>query len=226
MNTFVPLWSQVVDSTLWEEDLPVRVLFLTMMALKDPDHVIRMPFRRLCKKANMEPDVCERALKVLLEPDGKSIDHQNFEGRRIQVVDDGWLVLNGAHYQKEMQRLFLRMKKTQLQRKYREEEKMNRSGQPLPGEIAALKHDGNGDQAAADRVTTAALPAANPVAVVPDPVPAVVPVPSVAAPQPAAAGTPEPKRKLYTMDEIKRMTEAQRAQAQQGVVPGKGLFTP
>lgn len=208
--------------------MPVRVLFLTMLAIKEPDHVVRMPFRRLCKKANMTPEVCTEALRVLLEPDTKSIDHQEFEGRRLKEVEGGWMVLNGEYYRREMQKLMLRFRKTEWQRNARAKDKV--WGKPLPGEVAALKHEGNGDHAAADRVTSAALPAPRPVAAVPAPAPVAAPVPLAPTPQPAAAATPEPepepKRKLYTMDEIKRMTEAQRAQAQQRVIPGKGLFTP
>jgi hypothetical protein len=165
MNTWTPLWSQVVESTLWEEPLPVRVLFLTMLAIKEPDHVVRMRFGRLCKKANIEPDVCAEALRVLMEPDGKSLDEQPFEGRRGQEVEGGWLILNGEHYQREVQRLLLRAKKTAWQREQRQKDrdaeiakaearskKALKSGTPLAGETAAVKAMERGDEAEADRL--------------------------------------------------------------------------
>lgn len=133
MNTWTPLWSQVVESTLWEEPLPVRVLFLTMLAIKDPDHVVRMPFRRLCKKANMEPEVCQPALKVLMDPDSRSAEEQAYQGRRVEEVEGGWLVLNGEHYRKEMSKLMLRLRKTEWQREDRAKKRAMR-GKALPGE--------------------------------------------------------------------------------------------
>ena len=81
MNTWAPIFSQLPESTLWEEPLAVRVLFMTMLSIKDPDHVVRMPFRRLCKKANLAKDpeenarLVQEALDVLLRPDGRSIEH-------------------------------------------------------------------------------------------------------------------------------------------------------
>lgn len=125
-NTWAPLWGQVVESTLWEESLEVRVLFLTMLALKDyHDHVVRMPFRRLCKKANMDPDKVQWALDILMNPDKKSVDEQPEEGRRIKLVEDGWLVINGEYYKKEMDRLTRRLKKAKWQRDYRHRIKEN-----------------------------------------------------------------------------------------------------
>lgn len=112
---------------------------MTMLAIKEPDHVVRMPFRRLCKKAHMEPEVCREALRVLLEPDQRSIDDQPFDGRRIEEVEGGWLILNGEKYRQEMSKLMLRLRKTEWQRedraKKRIEKQAMKSG-PLVGESA------------------------------------------------------------------------------------------
>ena len=152
MNTWSPLYSQVVDSTLWEEPLAVRVLFLTMLAIKGPDHIISMPFRRLCKKANMEPEICQGALAVLLNPDKRSVDDQEFEGRRVREVDGGWLVLNGEHYRQEMSKLMLRFRKTEWQRQDRAKKRVLSSGTPLAGEAGYIKAMERGDEAEADRI--------------------------------------------------------------------------
>jgi hypothetical protein len=92
MNTWIPLWTSTMDSTLWEEPPYVRVMFLTMLMMRDPDHVVRMPLRRLVKKANLSADqeesvrLAEKALKILSEPDRRSTDAQEFGGRRIAQV--------------------------------------------------------------------------------------------------------------------------------------------
>lgn len=163
MNTWIPLWTSTVDSTLWEEPPHVRVMFLTMLMIRDPDHVVRQPFRRVCKKANLSEDqeeavkLAQEALKILKEPDARSIDDQEFGGRRIREVEDGWLILNGAKYDEEMRALTARMRKTRLQRERREKERI-KPGKPLPGEVAAVKAEGNGDLKEAQRIAEAALP--------------------------------------------------------------------
>lgn len=96
--------------------MPVRVLFLTMLAIKEPDHVVRMPFRRLCKKANMPPEVVTVALEALKSPDTLSVDHQPFEGCRVQEVEGGWLILNGEQYRQAMSKLMLRLRKNEWQK--------------------------------------------------------------------------------------------------------------
>ena len=137
---------------------------MTMLAIKEPDHVVRMPFRRLCKKANMEPDVCQGALQVLMEPDTRSIDDQPFEGRRIQLVDGGWLVLNGEHYRQEMSKLMLRIRKTEWQRNDRANKRANKvASKPLPGEsgyVAAERAGASAEEL--DRRVEAGLPARAP----------------------------------------------------------------
>lgn len=129
-----------MDSTLWEEPPHVRVMFLTLLMIRDPDHVVRQPFRRVCKKANLSANLdesvklAEEALRILAEPDARSIDNQEFGGRRIKVVADGWLILNGQKYEDEMKYLWARIRKTQKQKQRREQARKTNGSGPLAGE--------------------------------------------------------------------------------------------
>lgn len=129
MNTWIPLWSNTLQSTLWEEPPHVRVMFLTLLMMSDPDHVVREPFRRVMKLANLAEDKTESeqlardALKVLASPDSRSVDNQEFEGRRIREVEGGWEIVNGQKYQEEMRALTARVRKTRLQRERRKSAK-------------------------------------------------------------------------------------------------------
>ncbi len=114
MNTWAPLFSSVVESSLWDEPLHVRVVFLTMMALKDADHVVRKNEYQLRRAANVEEAQVLEALKILGKPDRKRPD-QEHEGRRIQKVEEGWLIINGDKYQKQMRRV----SKAAWQKRYR-----------------------------------------------------------------------------------------------------------
>lgn len=116
-----------------------------MLLVRDPDHVVRMPFRRLVKYANLDPDseksveLANDAIKILSSPDARSIDHQEYEGRRIRNHREGWLILNGAKYQDEMVKLTARIRKTQKQRERRELERQAQDSGPLPGEATEAK---------------------------------------------------------------------------------------
>lgn len=130
MNTWIPLWSSTVDSTLWEEPKDVRILFLTMLMMQDPDHIVRVPLRVLAKKANLSADkeeayrLAQEALKVLESPDERSQDNQEFGGRRVKLTEDGhWLMLNAEKYVEQMRTLWSRMRKSQKQRERRDRER-------------------------------------------------------------------------------------------------------
>ena len=142
MDTWIPIWTSTVDSTLWEEPLHVRVMFFTLMMIRDPDHVVRDPFRRIVKYAHLSDkleesvELARDALRILSEPDSKSIDSQEYEGRRIKAVEGGWLMLNGEKYEERRRLLSARIRKTQKQREYRAAKaagKLRRLG-PMPGE--------------------------------------------------------------------------------------------
>lgn len=117
MNTWTPLWSQVVDSSLWEEKPSVRVMFMTMLALKDADHIVRYDAYKLHKKAHITAEEAIEALDILKKPDTRrNMFKQEFDGRRIEEVEGGWLILNGQKYRDMIQKMKVREYKTQWQR--------------------------------------------------------------------------------------------------------------
>lgn len=142
MISWSPIWSMIVESSLWEEPYHVRVLFLTMLSLKDRDDIVRWDGYKLMKKANITPQECIEALKVLSSPDTRrkdfsELEEQEFEGRRIEKVDEGWLILNGAKYRALMTKMGRAEYKAEKQRKYREEERLGReASNPLPKQRA------------------------------------------------------------------------------------------
>ena len=102
MDYYTPLWSGVVDSSLWDEPDPVVKVFVTMLAIKDPDFVVRKTAYQIGRCARKtEAEVLE-ALEVLSSPDTKRLEPQPHEGRRLERVSDGWLILNGKKYQEKM----------------------------------------------------------------------------------------------------------------------------
>lgn len=138
VNNYTPLFSQIIDSSLWKEGVNVRVLFITMLASQDSDHVVRVPDHHLPGRANLSEKEVWEGLKVLKSADRKSLFPQPFDGRRIEKVDGGWLILNGEHYQEMMRKANKRAKWARNKRVQR----ARAAGRPLPGEagyVEALK---------------------------------------------------------------------------------------
>jgi hypothetical protein len=127
MNTWAPLFSKIVDSSLWcEPDFVVKV-FITMLAKKDADHVVRGSAFNIATWARKTEKEALEALRILSSPDTKRLEPQPFEGRRIEKVEDGWLVLNGQGYQDLMRSINRRNYKTAKQAEYRVKKKKTRN---------------------------------------------------------------------------------------------------
>lgn len=123
MDYYTPLWSGVVDSSLWDEPDPVVKVFVTMLAIKDPDFVVRKTAYQIGRCARKtEAEVLE-ALEVLSSPDTKRLEPQPHEGRRLERVSDGWLILNGKKYQEKMREEAERARWRKAQAAKREREK-------------------------------------------------------------------------------------------------------
>jgi hypothetical protein len=156
MDTFTPLWSKIVDSSLWREPMHVRVLFVTMLAKKDADHVVRASVFNLSEWAKMDQKLVLEGLKILAAPDTRSLEPQQFEGRRIEEVREdgqrvGWLLLKGEFYRKQMSAVVRRFKKTASERARREEAKLSkRQGETLAERLPA-KLERQGDKNGARR---------------------------------------------------------------------------
>lgn len=123
MDTFTPLWSQIVTSSIWSEPYYVRVLWLTMLAVKDRDYVVRKTAFALSRLGNMSEQEVLDGLKILSEPDTRRLEPQPNEGRRIEKVEDGWRILNGERYQAEMSKIFRRARNAEAMRRRRERER-------------------------------------------------------------------------------------------------------
>lgn len=134
MNTWTPLWSSIIESSVWREPYHVRLLWLTMLAVKDSDHVVRSDSYKLSIKANLSEGEVLEALEILKAPDRRRISKQEFDGRRIEEVEEGWLILNGDKYRKMMSKLAERNRKSQWAKQDREKKKSKNHGKPLPGE--------------------------------------------------------------------------------------------
>lgn len=123
MNTWTPLFSKIVDSSIWTEPDYVCKVFITMMALKDADQVVRFNAFGLAQRAHKTEEEVLKALKVLSSPDKKRLEPQPHEGRRIQKVEGGWLILNGQAYEDLMRSINRKSYKAAKEAEYRRRRK-------------------------------------------------------------------------------------------------------
>lgn len=76
-------------------------MWITMLVMKDGRQVVEASVPGLARAAGVSLEECARALEVLKSPDPYSRS-RDFEGRRVEGVDGGWLVLNGAKYRQKL----------------------------------------------------------------------------------------------------------------------------
>jgi hypothetical protein len=164
MITWTPVFSKLVNSSVWSEPDFVCKVFITLLALKDADHVVRhtaYALGRLCWPGDPEGEArVLKALKILESPDRKRIEPQPYEGRRIEKVEGGWLMLNGQFYEDLMRSVNRKAYKAVKQAEYRERNgkppRRPKKVGPLPGEVAALKAEARGDHEGAAAIVAEA----------------------------------------------------------------------
>lgn len=149
IHTWTPLWSKIVDSSIWSEPDIVRIVFITMLAKKDSDHVVRGTAFNIARWSNKTEAEVIKALKVLAAPDRSRLEKQPFEGRRIEKVEDGWLMLNGEEYR---QKVSEEMRKARLRKAQETYRRKHGKSNPLAGETAAVKALANGNEDEFDRL--------------------------------------------------------------------------
>lgn len=97
MNGYTKLFGSIVTSTVWRLDSDSRIVWVTMLAIADQDGVVSASVPGLAHVAGVSREACERALAAFLAPDPDSRT-SDYEGRRIEAVDGGWMLLNHGKY--------------------------------------------------------------------------------------------------------------------------------
>ena len=140
MDFYTPIFSKIVDSSLWSEPDFVVKVYLTLLAKKDRDQIVRGTAYNIGTWARKTEQEALEALKILSSPDTRRLEPQPHDGRRIERVADGWLILNGKHYQDLMGQVNRRAKKAQYEKNRRDRLK----GKPLEGEEKAVRDFADG----------------------------------------------------------------------------------
>ena len=131
---YTKLFYEIITSTIWAEKDYVRVLWITMLAMKDRNHEVMASVPGLASMARISQEECEQALEVLMSPD-KYSRSKEFEGRRIEPCDGGWHILNGEKYRQKMNLDERREYNRKKQREYRAKKRVPSVDKSNPASI-------------------------------------------------------------------------------------------
>lgn len=119
---FTKLFSSILDSTIWREPPPVKIVWVTMLAMCDRNGEIHASLPGLADRARVTLDECQDALRRFMAPD-KYSRTKAFEGRRVEEIDGGWRLLNHEKYRallsQEERREYNRRKQNEHRKKLR-----------------------------------------------------------------------------------------------------------
>lgn len=101
MNGYTKLFGSIIHSTVWREAPHVKIVWVTMLAMVDQYGVVEASVPGLADAARVSLEEAEEALAKFLSPDPYSRS-KVAEGRRIEVVEGGWKLINHPHYRDKM----------------------------------------------------------------------------------------------------------------------------
>lgn len=113
------IFTKILDSSIWLESDTTRIVWFTFLASMDEDGVaLFASIPNLAHRARVSLQAAEEAIKILESPDKHSSDPDN-EGRRIERIPGGWVVLNAEKYRNLVTRVMIREKTRLRVAKYR-----------------------------------------------------------------------------------------------------------
>ncbi len=124
MPSYTKLFNSIVTSTIWSEDDRTRIVWITMLAIADKNGEVQASVPGLARVAGVPAEACRKAIEKFLspDPDSRTLDE---EGRRIEVIDGGWSLLNHAKYRRMASIDEQKEKTAERQRRFRDRKSRN-----------------------------------------------------------------------------------------------------
>lgn len=117
---YTKLFGKILDSSIWLESDTTRIVWITLLAAMDEDGVARFSCaENLAHRARVTLCNVTDAIAILEAPDPKSSSPE-CNGRRIEKIPGGWLILNGPTYRQLATRQAVKDQTRERVRKYRE----------------------------------------------------------------------------------------------------------
>jgi hypothetical protein len=114
------LFTKILDSTIWLESDRTRLVWITLLAVMDEDGYCQLASpANVANRAAVPLEDTKVALAILEAPDPDSSDPDN-EGRRIEKVPGGWIVLNAQKYRETVTRIEVKNGNRMRVKRYRQ----------------------------------------------------------------------------------------------------------
>lgn len=102
------IFTKILDSSIWLEPTTTRIVWLTLIAAMDEDGFVQFAsVANLAHRAILSLEDTQKAVACLESPDENSSDPE-FDGRRIERVAGGWVVLNAPKYRQLVTRAVIK----------------------------------------------------------------------------------------------------------------------
>ncbi len=161
-NDYTKLFHKILRSSIWDKDDRTRIVWITLLAMRDSSGVIESTMNGVARAARVPETDCRRAIEEFLKPDPESLTTKH-EGRRLEVVEGGWRLLNHEKYVHlmgaEHQRAYWRERKAE-QRQRELEREVERSEEREHKKRLKVAHD-SGTKAGAQRAIKEGFESAN-----------------------------------------------------------------
>ena len=92
------IYTKILDSSIWLEKDETRICWMTCLAVMDEDGFVQFAsVANLAHRARVPLEAAQEAIQCLEGPDPNSSDPEH-EGRRLERVPGGWIVINRQKY--------------------------------------------------------------------------------------------------------------------------------
>jgi Recombination endonuclease VII len=118
------IFSRILDSSIWLEPDSTRIVWITLLAAMNEDGYCHFSaVENLAARARVSVDDTRKAIDCLTSPDLNSanMDH---EGRRVERVPGGFVILNAAEHRKTFSREIQKEQTNERVKKFREKQKL------------------------------------------------------------------------------------------------------
>jgi len=150
--SYTKLAKSILTSTLWMENDHTRICWLAMLAMADKNGEVQASIPGLANIARIPVESARAAIARFQQPDPDSRTKDD-EGRRIQEIKGGWLLINHAEYRNLASDEDRKIKAAERQKRFRDRVTRNAGVTPSNAEShqnPQAKADTNAD---ADAVT-------------------------------------------------------------------------
>lgn len=96
---FAKIHEQIFSSSIMEEDLEVRYIWLCLLTLADKEGFIDMTIPAIARRINLDEKYVTKAIERFMQPDPASRTVEK-EGRRLESIREnfGWQIINYQYY--------------------------------------------------------------------------------------------------------------------------------